>query len=195
MKKSALPLDGLSRRRFLTLGAGAALALAASPVLATPALPSAALVTSGERRLAFLNIHTGETLKTTYWQDGRYVASELAAIDHVLRDYRVNEACNMAPQLMDVLYVLQQKLGTNEPYQVISGYRSPKTNAMLHRTTTGVANNSRHMRGQAIDVRLPGRELQHLLQAAYDLRAGGVGYYPSSDFIHLDVGPYRTWKG
>jgi len=195
MKKSVLSPEGLSRRRFLTLGAGAALALAASPVLATPVLPASALVTNGERRLSFVNLHTGETLKTTYWQDGQYVASELAAIDHVLRDYRVNEACNMAPQLMDMLYVLRQKLGTSEPFQVISGYRSPQTNAMLHRTTSGVANNSRHMRGQAIDVRLPGRELNRLLQAAYDLRAGGVGYYPHSDFIHLDVGPYRTWKG
>lgn len=188
MKNLVLPPNGLSRRRFLTLGAGAALALAAGPALAKSTI-------SGDRRLSFINLHTGETLKSTYWQNGNYVVGELAAINHVLRDYRVNVAGNMAPQLMDLLYLLQLKLGTDQPYQVISGYRSPQTNAMLHRTTTGVANNSRHMRGEAIDVRLPGYELKHLLKAAYNVRGGGVGYYPQSDFIHLDIGPYRTWNG
>ncbi len=179
--------SGLSRRRFLTLGAGAALALAAGPVLAAAA--------QGERRLAFLNLHTGESLKATYWQDGQYVDEELAAINHVLRDYRVSEVGNMDPQLLDMLYVVQQKIALTQPFQVISGYRSPKTNAMLHRTTSGVAKQSRHMRGQAIDIRLPGNGLKHLLQAAHEIRAGGVGYYPKSSFIHLDIGPYRTWQG
>lgn len=188
MLKLETPVKGLSRRRFLTLSAGAALALVAGPALAAP--PA-----SGERRLAFVNLHTGESLNATYWQDGHYVAEELAAINHLLRDYRVGTVGNMAPQLLDMLYVMQQKIALSQPFQVISGYRSPKTNAMLNRTTSGVAKQSRHMLGQAIDVRLPDNGLKHLLQAAYELRAGGVGYYPKSDFIHLDIGPYRTWVG
>lgn len=181
------PHSGLSRRRFLTLGAGAALALVAGPALAIP--------TVGERRLGFVNLHTGEALQATYWQDGQYIAEELAAINHVLRDFRVSEVGHMDPRLLDMLYVTQQKLALNEPFQVISGYRSPKTNAMLRRTSSGVAKKSRHMLGQAIDVRLPGDGLKHLLRAAYELRAGGVGYYPKSAFIHLDTGPYRSWIG
>lgn len=197
MKRLILPESGLSRRRFLTLGAGAALALVAGPVLSTPLLTPSARVTPdrGERRLAFVNLHTGETLKATYWQDGDYVTEELAAINHLLRDYRVNEVGMMAPQLLDKLHLLQQRLGSKQPYQVISGFRSAKTNAMLHRTTPGVATKSRHMLGQAIDVRLPGTGLKHLMQAAHGLRAGGVGYYPKSSFVHLDIGPFRTWNG
>lgn len=191
MKTLILPESGLSRRRFLTLGAGAALALAAGPVLAGPA-PLTTPV-AGERRLSFLNLHTGETLKTTYWQDGQYVSEELAAINHVLRDFRVNTPGDMAPQLMDLLYVLQHDLGTNQPFHVISGYRSPKTNAMLHEHSSGVAKNSRHMLGQAIDIRVPGVDLKHLYKTALNLRAGGVGYYAKSDFVHVDVGPVRTW--
>lgn len=191
MKKLVLPENGLSRRRFLTLGAGAALALAAGPVLASPVL--ATPVVPGERRLSFLNLHTGESLKSSYWQDGQYVAEELAAINHLLRDHRVSQAGNMAPQLMDLLHALQQNLGTSQPFHVISGYRSPKTNAMLHSHSSGVASKSRHMLGQAIDVRLPGINLKHLHKAALDLRAGGVGYYSSSNFVHLDIGPFRTW--
>lgn len=190
MKKSVLPENGLSRRRFLTLGAGAALALAAGPVLATSGLTTPI---HGERRLSFVNLHTGESLKSTYWQDGLYVAEELAAINHVLRDHRVAQAGNMAPELMDLLYKLQQSLGTGQPFHVISGYRSPQTNAMLHSHSSGVASKSRHMRGQAIDIRVPGIDLKHLHKAALEMHAGGVGYYSKSNFVHVDVGPFRTW--
>lgn len=188
MKKLILPENGLSRRRFLTLGAGAALALAAGPLLATPAAPL-----RGERRLSFINLHTGESLKATYWQDGEYVAEEMAAINHLLRDHRVAQEGSMAPELMDLLHRLQHNLGTKQPFHVISGYRSPKTNAMLHKRSSGVATKSRHMLGQAIDVRLPGVDLKHLHKAALAMRAGGVGYYSKSDFVHLDIGPFRTW--
>lgn len=190
MKKLILPETGLTRRRFLSMSAGAALALVAGPVLASPTL---ALPAQGERRLSFLNTHTGESLKATYWQEGQYVPEELDAINHVLRDFRVNAAGNMSPQLMDLLYDLQQNLGTNQPFHVISGYRSPKTNAMLHTRSSGVAKNSRHMLGQAIDIRVPGVDLKHLYKTALNMRAGGVGYYSKSDFVHVDVGPYRTW--
>ncbi|MEW6647087.1 MAG: YcbK family protein [Pseudomonadota bacterium] len=175
----------LPRRRVLSLGMGAALALISAPVLAI----------RGERRLAFNNLHTGESLHTVYWQDGRYVAEGLAAINHLLRDHRSGEAGNMEPLLFDLLYQLQQRVGLARPYEVISGYRSPQTNAQLRQNSNGVAKNSLHMEGRAIDVRLPGEALRHLLHAARDLRAGGVGYYPRSGFIHLDTGPFRTWGG
>lgn len=190
MKKLLLPETTLSRRRFLTLGAGVALALVAGPVLAKTTL---ALPVQGERRLSFINTHTGESLKAIYWQEGQYVAEELAAINHVLRDHRVAQAGDMAPQLMDLLYELQQNLGTHQPFHVISGYRSPKTNAMLHSRSSGVANKSRHMLGQAIDIRLPGVDLKHLYKTALNMRAGGVGYYSKSNFVHIDIGPFRTW--
>lgn len=182
MKNHAISIP---RRRLLTLGAGAALALAAGPVLAA----------RGERRLAFTNLHTGETLRAVYWQDGRYRADEIAAINHLLRDHRSGEAGTMEPHLLDLLYQLQQRLGLQRAYEVISAYRSPQTNAMLSQASTGVAKKSLHMQGRAIDVRLPGRELESLLRAAQELRGGGVGYYPRSGFIHLDTGPFRTWRG
>ncbi|GAB4297661.1 MAG: DUF882 domain-containing protein [Thiohalomonadaceae bacterium] len=175
----------LPRRRILSLGMGAALALLSGPALAI----------RGERRLAFNNLHTGEALHTVYWQDGRYVAEGLAAINHLLRDHRSGEAGNMEPALLDLLYRLQQRVGLARPYDVISGYRSPQTNAQLRQHSNGVAQNSLHMAGRAIDVRLPGEALRHLWHAARELRAGGVGYYPRSDFIHLDTGPFRTWSG
>lgn len=175
----------MPRRRLLTLGLGAALALGCGPVLAA----------RGERRLAFSNLHTGEVLHTVYWQDGRYVAEGLAAINHLLRDHRSGEAGNMEPMLLDLLHLLRQRLDLTQPYEVISGYRSPLTNAQLRQHSNGVAKNSLHMEGRAIDVRLSGDALRHLLYAARDLRAGGVGYYPRSGFIHLDTGPVRTWGG
>lgn len=178
-------LPSPSRRRILTLGLGAALALGAGPVLAV----------RGERRLALANLHTGESLHTVYWQDGRYVSEGLVAINHLLRDHRSGVAGDMEPALLDLLHRLQQRLGLARPYEVISGYRSPRTNALLRQNSNGVAKHSLHMEGRAIDVRLPGESLRHLLHAARDLRAGGVGYYPRSGFIHLDTGPFRTWGG
>lgn len=175
----------IARRRLLTFGAGAALALVAGPVLAA----------RGERRLAFTHLHTGESLRVLYWQDGRYRTDEIAAINHLLRDHRSGEAGTMEPQLLDLLFRLQQRLGLQRPYEVISAYRSPQTNALLSQTSTGVAKKSLHMAGRAIDVRLPGRELESLLRVAHELRGGGVGYYPRSGFIHLDTGPFRTWRG
>ncbi len=173
------------RRRLLTLGLGAALATCAGPALAV----------RGERRLAFVNLHTGESLRAAYWQDGYYVADEITAINHLLRDHRSGEAGMMEPRLLDLLFRLQQGLGLERPYEVISAYRSPQTNALLSQASTGVAKKSLHMEGRAIDVHLPGDALQHLLRAARQLRGGGVGYYPRSDFIHLDTGPFRTWRG
>jgi len=178
-------LSSPERRRFLSWGVGAALTLAAAPVLAR----------SGERSLAFFNLHTGESLRTTYWQDGRYLSQELAAVNHILRDHYSNEERPMATGLLDLLFDLQQRLALTQPFEVVSGYRSPATNAMLREHSSGVAKHSLHMVGEAIDVRLPHNQLEQLRHAAYRLHDGGVGYYPHSRFVHLDVGPVRRWRG
>jgi len=143
--------------------------------------------------VAFHNLHTGESLKAVYWDQGAYVADALNAVNHVLRDFRTGDVHPIAPRLLDVLNTLSARLETQGPFQVISGYRSPKTNAMLHQESSGVATKSLHMQGMAIDIRAPGIQLASLHSAALSLRAGGVGYYPASDFVHMDVGPVRRW--
>jgi len=158
----------------------------AGRAIATLALPA-------ERALSFVHLHTGERLDVTYWADGAYVADELALVDHLLRDVRSGDVRPIDPRLLDLLHRLRRAMRSNRPYQVISGYRSPATNAALRRDGRAVAENSYHMRGMAIDVRLAGRGLANLRHAALGLRGGGVGTYPNSDFIHLDVGPPRSW--
>jgi uncharacterized protein YcbK (DUF882 family) len=145
------------------------------------------------RRLAFHNLHTGESLSSVYWEDGRYLADALAEIDHVLRDFRTGEVHRIDPALLDLVHRLGVALGSAQPFHVISGYRSPETNAMLASKSGGVAKNSYHVKGMAIDLRLPDRRLEDLRAAALALAGGGVGYYPKSDFIHMDTGPVRAW--
>lgn len=146
-----------------------------------------------ERAIAFLNIHTGERLRTVYWQDGHYLADSLDAIDRVLRDFRTGEVKPIDTRLLDLLDAVNQSLGNNGPLHVISGYRSPKTNAMLAARSRGVARNSFHVKGMAIDVRLPHCPLKMLQAVGLGLERGGVGYYPDSNFVHLDTGPVRSW--
>jgi uncharacterized protein YcbK (DUF882 family) len=122
-----------------------------------------------------------------------YVPQALAEINYILRDYRNGEVREIEPGLLNLLFALQQKLECTAPFSIISGYRSPETNSLLHSRSKGVAKNSMHLLGKAIDIRLPGHELKTLHQAAVDLRRGGVGYYPSSDFVHVDVGRVRYW--
>ncbi len=149
-----------------------------------------------EKRRAFLhNLHTGETLDAVYFENGRYVPDALAEAMRVLRDWRNGEEHVMDPRLFDVLHALHGKLGASTPFQIISGYRSPETNAMLHERSPGVAAKSQHMLGKASDIRLEGVELAHLHKAALSLGAGGVGLYPVSNFVHVDVGPVRRWSG
>ena len=145
------------------------------------------------RTIAFHNLHTGEHLETTYWAEGNYITPALKHIDHVLRDFRTGDVARIDPRLLDLLHVLRSKMESSEPFHVISGYRSPKTNDTLAQQSNGVAKKSLHMKGMAADVRLPGRALSGLKDAAASLKLGGVGYYPSSDFIHVDVGRVRYW--
>jgi uncharacterized protein YcbK (DUF882 family) len=174
------------RRRVLGLSvaAGCALMLAG----ARPALARSAI-----RKLDFHNLHTGEKLAATYWEDGRYLADALREIDHVLRDYRTGDVYPIDPALLDLLCRLRLVMDHERPIGVISGYRCPATNAMLAARSNRVAKNSFHVRGMAIDFRLPGRQLATVRASAMALASGGVGYYPGSDFVHVDTGPVRAW--
>lgn len=177
----------LHRRGFLKLAACTAGSLVAAPALARVA-------TVRERTLSFYNLHTGESLRTVYWAPGEgYIPDSLEEISWILRDRRNDMIKLMDPDLMDLLYVLRLKLGTKKPLHVISGYRSPQTNAMLRRQGRGVAKNSFHIQGKAVDIRVPNLDLEQLHRAALSLKVGGVGYYPRSDFVHVDTGPVRSW--
>ena len=149
-----------------------------------------------EKRRAFLhNLHTGETLDAVYYENGRYVPDALAEAMRVLRDWRNGEEHVMDPRLFDVLHAVHGRLDAQAPFQIISGYRSPETNAMMHERSPQVAAKSQHVLGKASDIRIQGVELANLHRAALSLRAGGVGFYPVSDFVHVDVGPVRNWSG
>ncbi len=177
----------LDRRGFIRL-----VALASVSILPGSAL-AGVLAPASERSISFYNLHTAESLKAVYWTRDGYVASALREINHILRDFRANEVKPIDLRLLDLLVAVRTRLGTKEPFHVISGYRSALTNAMLHAHSEGVAVHSLHVEAKAIDVRVPGRELAGLRRAALDLHEGGVGYYPRSDFVHIDVGRFRFW--
>jgi len=176
-----------ARRRFLQRGGaafGAASALACVPAWALP---------DQRRTIRFVHTHTGESLTACYYAGGDYRPECLQQINHLLRDFRTGESHVIDPPLLDILYELQRLADHDEPFEVISGYRSPATNAMLHQTSSGVAEHSQHLLGKAIDVRLSGYSTRRLGEHARSLARGGVGYYASSDFIHVDTGRVRFW--
>ncbi len=173
-----------SRRLFLKSGLAA---------IASAAVWPAQAKILDRRRLAFENLHTGERLDTVYWADGAYEPGALHDINVVLRDFRNGQIHPIDPNLLDLLVRLQTRLDSAAPFQVISGYRSPQTNAMLAAYTDGVAAGSLHMSGMAIDIRVPDRALGQVHQVALEMAAGGVGYYPRSDFVHVDTGRVRHW--
>ena len=181
--------SSISRRRFLTLGSIAAL----GGMFPCKVFASSTGMSLPERSLAFYNTHTGEQLKTVYWVQGNYIEDSLGEINHILRDPLNNEIKNIDTGLLDLLFALRNKLETEQPFDVISGYRSPKTNAFLRAHSAGVAEHSLHLVGKAIDIRTPGRDLAALRKTAVALKSGGVGYYPKSDFVHVDVGRVRYW--
>ncbi len=178
----------LRRRRFLTVGTGLALSSLLLPVGA-----NASTARPVNRQLRMKNLHTGEKCLVNYWEDGRYIDDGLSELNQVMRDHRSNEVAAIDTALYDQLVLLQHKLGVNNEIRITSGYRSLKTNNMLRGRSSGVAKQSYHTRAQAIDLSIEGVDLGKLRKAALSMKAGGVGYYPSSGFVHLDTGPFRTW--
>jgi uncharacterized protein YcbK (DUF882 family) len=175
-------------------GAAAFLGASSEPLISTlSAAPSTGFAALPERGLSFYHLHTNETLKTVYWAQGEYLPSSLAEIHHILRDFRTGEEHQIDRRLLDLLCELRIAVGSSSPFEIISGYRSPNTNAALRSKSTGVAENSLHLKGMAADIRLRDKSLAVLRKAALSLRAGGVGYYPASQFIHVDVGRVRSW--
>ncbi|MDA1324989.1 MAG: DUF882 domain-containing protein [Proteobacteria bacterium] len=177
------------RRALLRATVGGAIGVAAGPVMAA----TGPRRTSDHRSLSLRHLHTGETLSVPYLEDGRYSPDALAEIDHLLRDFRTGDKTSMDVGLLDILHRLRTRLESEQPFEILSAYRSPLTNARLAANSRGVAKRSYHLQGMAIDVRLPGRQLRDVRRAALDLRLGGVGYYKRSNFIHLDTGRVRFW--
>lgn len=185
----------LSRRAFLTsLAAGVPLLALAPASFASPLETTLApTATVASRALHFAHTHTGERLEVEYFTQGRYVPDALATVNHFLRDFRTGDVHDIDAGLLDLLHTLTELTGTSKPFQVISGYRSPHTNTLLRQRSEGVAAGSLHMQGQAIDIRLADVPLPKLRSAALAVRRGGVGFYPASDFVHVDTGRVRTW--
>ena len=185
----------LHRRAFLGIGAAAAAATLV-PSRAHAATRAATGFKAPERVLSFFNTHTGERLKAAYCTGGAYQPDALRDLNYILRDFRANEIKPIDPRVFDLLNELGGTLETDQPFHIISGYRSPHTNALLRErggATTGVAAHSLHMEGQAIDIRVPGVKLDQLRNAARSLKIGGVGFYPDLNFVHVDVGRVRYW--
>jgi uncharacterized protein YcbK (DUF882 family) len=201
-----------SRRRVLQAG-GALAGVSAAGLLAGTARsrepasrepaanPGAAGVPHGEhgaaaaKRIALLNLHTGERLDIEYFRNGAHLPEALSAIEVLLRDFRTGERHAIDPDLMDYLVQVAHRAGADPAFSVISGYRSPQTNARLREQSSGVARHSLHIEGRAIDVRINGVDCADLAAHALELQRGGVGYYRASNFVHLDTGAFRTWKG
>lgn len=178
-----------NRRHFLKCGINATLAC----LCPLPAIAAIERFLSPKRALSFYNTHTGESINVCYYIQGQYQSMALKSINHILCDHRKGEIKSIDMDLLNILYSIRKKLNTSEPIHIISGYRSPETNEYLYKNNKGVAKNSLHMYGKAIDFRLPDISLPALFRTAIVLKAGGVGYYPRSNFIHIDTGRVRFW--
>ena len=181
-----ISVSRIGRRKFLKVGVGVCTMLSLPSVYAKS-------MNIGEKKLAFLNLHTGERIRSTYWAEGNYIPEELQAIENLLRDHRTGEMHSIDTGLLDLLQLLHNEIGARKEFHIISAYRSPKTNAMLASRSNGVVKKSLHMQGQAIDIRLPECSLSDLRKVALSLKSGGVGYYPKSNFVHIDTGRVRFW--
>ena len=186
-----------NRRHVLRVGGAALLGMSSAGVLARAARtqPLARDSRRRSKRIALANLHTGEHLEVEFSREGAYIPHALSAIEVLLRDFRNDERHSIDPQLMDYLVQVADTAGVEPVFNVISGYRSPQTNAILQARSAQVAPHSLHMEGRAIDVRLAHVDCASLAMQARNLRWGGVGYYRASDFVHLDTGKFRTWKG
>ena len=192
------PPKMLSRRRLLLTGgtlAGATAAFGLLPRAFAGAGTEAGPGAESVRRLTLKNLHTPDVLDVVYRRGDQYVPEALAQVEVVLRDYRTGDRHPIDPHLLDILYEVAQSIGVDPVFSVISGYRSPQTNALLHERSAGVASHSLHMEGRAIDVRLTQVNCADLADKALGMQRGGVGYYHQSDFVHLDTGRVRTWRG
>lgn len=176
-----------NRRHFLknaaVLGAGVCL----------PTMSRAALTRSDKKSLSFYHTHTGESLSRVFWANGHYLPDALIEINKLLRDHRTNQVATIEPALLSLLERVGSLVGGGDTFHVISGYRSPETNQMLAARSNGIAKHSLHLDGKAIDIRIPGRDLTQVRNAASSLRGGGVGFYPGSQFVHIDTGRVRSW--
>jgi uncharacterized protein YcbK (DUF882 family) len=182
----------LGRRRLLGLGfAAAATSMMVPSVFAGAAFASTG--SSGDRTLSFYNTHTDEKLTATYLRGSNFDKGALKDINHILRDFRTGDVFAMDLKLLDLLTELHQKTGSKQPFQIISGYRSPKTNSMLSAESNGVAKRSMHLDGKAIDIRLSDVKLQTVHDTAVSMKRGGVGMYVASNFVHVDTGRVRYW--
>lgn len=183
--------SGMTRRGLL--GAFAATAITAAPTFANAA---GFLRGGGDiRRISMFSGRTGERLDTIYWIEGEYIAEAIREVNLFMRDWRTGDAIQMDTRTVDIMSASQRLMDTTEPYMLLSGYRSPQTNAMLRSRSSGVARNSLHMVGQAADLRLNGRTTAQMARAAQTCAAGGVGRYSGSNFVHMDCGPVRSWGG
>ena len=171
-------------------------AFAATAVIAAPTYSNAFGLLRGAGDIRRIRMHsgrTGESMDTIYWIEGEYIPEALKEINHFMRDWRTNDVMRMDPRTVDIMAASHRLMDVSEPYMVLSGYRCPKTTAMLSSRSRGVARNSLHLKGQAADLRLKSRSVGQMAKAAEACASGGVGRYSRSDFVHMDCGPIRHW--
>jgi uncharacterized protein YcbK (DUF882 family) len=180
----------VNRRDVLKLG----LVAAASLIVPVNAFSSVNDFSTDERMLCLYNLHTKEALKTVYWKKGRYIDEALVKINHIMRDHYSGAVRSMDKKLLDFLFSIQKKLGADGPFHIISAYRTKRTNELLRKRNKKAAKYSLHTKGKAIDIRLPHHKIKELRHAAYKIKAGGVGYYPKANFVHVDAGAVRFWR-
>lgn len=182
---------GFTRRGLLGV-------FAATAVVAAPTYSNAFGLLRGAgdiRRIRMYSGRTGESIDTIYWIEGKYIPEVLKELNHFMRDWRTDQAVSMDARTVDIMAASHRLLDVSEPFMLLSGYRSPKTNAMLRSKSRGVAKNSLHMKGQAADLRLKSRSVGQMARAAESCASGGVGRYSGSNFVHMDCGPVRHWGG
>ncbi|MGB6009992.1 MAG: DUF882 domain-containing protein [Desulfobacterales bacterium] len=177
------------RRHFLKIGAQAA----AVSLFPTSAMASINRLLTPKRRLSFYNTHTDEMLEVCYFTQGRYPSKALKKINYIFRDHYSGKVKPIHKDLLDLLHAVSMTIGDGAQLHIVSGYRSPETNAMLRKKTKAVAKNSLHMQGKAVDIRIPEYDTKRLSNICMKMQAGGVGYYPESDFVHVDTGHVRCW--
>lgn len=192
-------MDNPSHDRMSRIGRRSLLAaFAATCVAAAPTYSKAAGFLRGGgdiRRLRMSNARTGEVIDLIYWVEGKYIKDALKEVNFFMRDWRQNKAAAIDTRTLDIMSAAHRMMDTDEPYMLLSGYRTPETNAYLRQRSGGVARNSLHLRGQAADLRLKSRSVNQMYNVAASFHAGGVGRYPGSNFVHMDCGTVRTWRG